>query len=106
MSRELRDAARNVLAEFGGYNEHTSQDRAIDALRAALDADPEAGEGARVGMAVYERGRRAGLDDALAVVRGLNGNGHDEPSDPALTAAEAAIERLARLRSEDPNAAS
>ncbi len=38
--------------------------------------------------------RRRALDDALAAVRRLNGNGHDEPSDPALDAAEQAISRL------------
>jgi len=44
----------------------------------------------------WDRGRLGGLNNALNVVRSLNGNGHDEPSDPALDAAATAIERLVR----------
>ena len=38
--------------------------------------------------------RQQALQEAYAAVASLNGNGHDEPSDPALDAAQAAIRRL------------
>lgn len=44
----------------------------------------------------WDRGRLGGLNDALTVVRNLNGNGHDEPSDPALDAAATALDRLVK----------
>lgn len=48
--------------------------------------------------AAWNKGRWAGALDALSIVRGLNGNGHDEPSDPALSAAEEAIQRMIEHR--------
>lgn len=42
----------------------------------------------------YESGRAAAFDEAVTRVRQMNGNGRDEPSDPALDAAIAALTRL------------
>jgi hypothetical protein len=40
------------------------------------------------------RARQIALQQAYAAVASLNGNGRDEPSDPALDAARSAIGRL------------
>lgn len=44
----------------------------------------------------WDRGRLSGLTQALTAVRQMNGNGHDEPSDPALDAAATVLDRLVK----------
>lgn len=85
--RSLDDECGDEVVAGGSIREYI--------LRIEAEARSLAPESEGLRLDLY-RGRVEAFDAVLACIRQINGNGHDEPSDPAL---DAVYDKVADLRS-------